>query len=162
MALTLQRKRQIDILLPTLLATVAGVLVFRKKAGDYRLLIAAVIGAFILGYIITSQITKIIYTKGPDAAPVPAGAENYNPSSLAQRLYNDISCWVCLHDFDVYRELAGLSDAQFIKVYNEYNKNFYSKYNETLAVSIAEEGFGIANESLKQSLMQRFKSLRLN
>lgn len=163
MALTLQRKRQIDILLPTLLATAAGIMVFRKKANDWRLLIAAIIGAFVLGYIITSQVTKIAYSQGPGAVDVgnDAVAQAYDGLPLATRLMNDIYSWG-FRDYTPYEDLMKLTDGQIKQVYNAWNKNFYSKDNETLPVAISGENFGIIHDSLKKQVLARFQTLQLN
>lgn len=165
MALTLQRKRQIDILLPTLLATAAGVMVFRKKANDWRLLIAAIIGAFVLGYIITSQVTKIAYSQGPAAVPVPANepqAQSFNGLPLAQRLYDDIYTWG-VRNGAPYRDLMNLTDGQFIQVYNAWNKTFFAEDNETLPVAINGESVGldVSFNQIKPLVMARFARLNL-
>lgn len=162
MPLTIQRKRQIDLLLPTILATVAGVLAFRKKGAEYRILIVAVLGTFIVAYILTTQITKIIASAPPSSVPDMPGAENYDGTPLAKKLYDDIYEIFGFHDFDIYRELADLTDAQLIKVYNAWNKNFYAEDKETLPVAIAGEEFGIWNDNLQRNILNRFSALNLS
>jgi len=162
MALTLQNKRRIDILLPTVLACIAGVFAFRKKNGDWRILVAAVLGGFIVSYIIVSQVTRYIYANGP--APVPTGADgkNYDGLPLAQRLHEDIYSLGFRNDAP-YQDLLALSDGQFIAVYNAWNANFFSQDNETLPTAIAGENSGwfTTFKDLQAALKVRFEKLGL-
>lgn len=161
MRLTLARKRQIDILLPTVLATIAGIYAFRKKGADYRILVIAVLGAFLVSYIIVTQVTKMIYASGPSAVAVPPGAESFNGMPMAQRLRDDCYDFFSMRDYSLYEDFLKLTDGQIIQVYNAFNKNFFAEYNETLTQAIADEGFGWVYGGLKDSVLSRMQSLNL-
>lgn len=161
MTLTLARKRQLDILLPTLLAAIAGIYAFRKKGADYRILLTAVLGTFLVSYIIVTQVTKMIYASGPSAVPVPAGAENYNGLPFAQKLRDDCYDWFSMRDYSLYEDFLKLTDGQVIQVYNAFNKNFFAEHNETLSQAIAAENFGWTYGGLQTSVLSRLQGLNL-
>lgn len=162
MALKKSDKQLIDLVAPTGLTAVAGYMAF-KRSNDWRFITAVIVITFILVYIITSQVTKRFYLAGPAEVPTGAGAENYNALPLTQKLYDDIYAVFSFRQEAPYRELLALSDAQFIAVYNMWNRTYYEKDQETLPKAIAGENSGLFTEfkGLQSSLARRFQTLNL-
>ncbi len=161
MQLSKQNKRTIDTLTPVVVAAGVGFVSFRKSK-DWRFVVATIIIAWLIAYILTSQVTRFFYLKGPAELPTGAGAETYDALPLTTRLKDEIYSWG-FRDDAPYQELLSLNDAQFIKVYNAWNANFYSKDSETLPVAIAGENSGMFTtfKSLQASLAARFTKLNL-
>src|SRR4051812_40379140 len=116
--LTLRDKKSIDLLVPLAVAGVTGFIVFRRGSKDWRMLAAAVIGAFIIMYAVTTQVTKRIYDRGPADVPTGGTCGNYNPQALADAIYSDVTCTWCLRDHSLYTQLIGLNDCQIKSLYN--------------------------------------------
>ena len=158
--LTIQKKRQIDVMIPTVLAAIAGIYAFKKRGATWQTLLVVVIGAFIVSYIVVSQITKYIYTSGPMQLPVGADAQNYNGKPLAERIQVDIYSWG-LRKVAPYKELLSLSDGQLIAVYNAWNENYFGKDGETLTAALAGEWSSWTGEfyTLRDQILERFSRL---
>ncbi len=120
MQLSKQNKRTIDTLTPVVVAAGVGFVSFRKSK-DWRFVVATIIIAWLIAYILTSQVTRFFYLKGPAELPTGAGAETYDALPLTTRLKDEIYSWG-FRDDAPYQELLSLNDAQFIKVYNACGK----------------------------------------
>lgn len=111
---------------------------------------------------------------GKSIPPKPVTLPNDNGSSTGQApdikimqitdaLKEDIYSWFT-RDSAPYVELMGLSDTDFVRVYNDWNARYFSKDNQTLKQAI--EGEFLSSTSftfynLKPQLMERFQRLSL-
>lgn len=159
--LTQTTKKQIDFLLPVLLAAIVAFITFKKQK-DIKFVVSAGIITLVLGYIITSQITKGLYLKGPAQLPTGPGAENYDPKALIDSIHQDIYCKFCIRNRDLYNQLIARTDAELIKCYNYWNAQYFADDKETLTGAIAgESGFFDSNFGEQQKAMA-LKFSRLN
>jgi hypothetical protein len=112
------------------------------------------------------------YGKSIPPGKVPLPDDNGNSTGQASDskimritddLKEDIYSWFT-RDSAPYVELMGLSDTDFVRVYNDWNARYYSKDNQTLKQAI--EGEFLSSTSftfynLKPQLMERFSRLGL-
>ncbi len=163
MALTKPVKNTLDFALPSLVAGIVGFTIFSKKK-DWKFVLIGTGIAFLLSYIIVSQVTKAFYTNGPAALPTGGGCENYDPTALIDAIYEDCTCTACFRDKELYTTLLGLSDCQLITAYNYWNKNkFASAGSVSLPIMIAQQGnfWDSDFEQQQQALSAKFKTLSL-
>lgn len=161
MALSDNNKKTIDIILPTVAAALAAYYLYRGKKSGKEIAIVAVI-AWVLSYIIISQVTRMINRQGPAQKATGGTCDNYDPSGLANRLKEDITCVFCKRDLDIYKEMMALPDCEFITLYNYWNKNIYANLKKTLRVAIEDEGgVNIPFQSLQEAISDRFQRLNL-
>ena len=88
-----QTKKNIDLVVPAVLAGAAGFYAFRKS-GNWKIIVAVVLIVFIVAYIVTTQITKRVYvTKPHDVPPVAdystSDCADYDGTSLAKLIKDD-------------------------------------------------------------------------
>lgn len=151
-------------MLPLLVACGITYYAFKKKGSDYRVLLVALIGGFVVSYIIVSQVTRAIYMTGPAEIPTGADGQNYNALPLAQRLYDDITEWIGFRDDSPYKEALTLSDGQLIALHNAWNKNFYGRVGgKTLYQAIEGEngGWFLDFATIREQLLDRLQRLGL-
>lgn len=135
--LTRSTKQAIDYSAAALAAVITAYVV-GKRTSDWKIWAAtAIIAAFVV-YFIVSRLTKAAYLDGPAPVPTGGGCEGYDPTTLAQALHEDIYCNFCFRDEDLYEQVMGLADCQFIKLYNYYSE----KYGKSLKADIAGENGG--------------------
>jgi len=159
--LTKTVKNTIDLSVPAILAGAVAYMLLKAGKGWQFVLIASGI-AFLVAYIVTSQVTKAAYLAGPAAKP--GGNANYDPKELIDGIYTDCTCTFCFRQKTLYTTLLGLTDAQLISAYNYWNANYYSQANnQSLPVIIAAQSNTIDSqfEQDQTSLANRFATLGL-
>ena len=160
--MTHSQKKTVDIVAPTLVS--GGVVWYLfGKYKDWRILVAGAVVAWVIVYIIVSQITKVAQVNGPAPVPTGGGCDDYDPKALTDAIYKDVSCNFCLRDKQLYTTLLGLADCQLRKVYNYWNATYYNENNQSLPVAIADESswldsqFGFQQDAIKA----KFQTLNL-
>ncbi len=155
-------RKNINIVIP---AVVAGYIGYRsyQQQKDWRkpaiitavsFLIIYAIVASITGGIKRAKDTEIINNTPPDP--------NYNPAPLANALFQDIYEIFGFRDKQYYKDLAALTDAQFISVCKYWNDNYYFKDKETLKQAINGEVLGIELSGTLETINVRFQNLKIN
>lgn len=159
--LTLQTKKRIDLVVPTLAAFAAAAYAFKKGRSDWRTMIVVLLGVFIVAYIVTTQVTKTIYSQGPPQLPVGKDAQSYDGLPMATRVFNDTDCFWCFRDVQLYKDILALTDGQLLQVENSWRSNFHSKNNESMREAINAEFSSWSAEfyPLRDALNNRFDSL---
>ena len=159
--MTHSQKKTVDIIAPTLVA--GGVLWYLfGKYKDWRVLVAGAVVAWVIVYIIVSQITKVAQVNSPAPVPTGGGCDDYDPKSLTDALHEDITCSLCFRDKSLYTTLLGLADCQLRKVYNYWNANYYSDVKESLPVAIAKESSAFDSQFGYQQAAIKAKFATLN
>lgn len=162
MALSKSTKTTIDLLVPTGLAGAAAWFLFTKTKKIEYVLAGAVI-AFVLGYVVTSQLTKAAFTNGPAPVPTGGGCDDYSPVSLVDSIYEDTTCTLCFRKRELYDTLLGLADCQLIKCYNYWNEKYYTDSGKSLTQQISSQSsFFDSNFGQQQSAIAlKFSTLNL-
>lgn len=160
--MTSQARKNINIIIPALIAGYVGYKQFEANQDPKR---TAIFTAFslLIAYAIVSSITGGI-KRAKDTEilnEVPADPK-YNPAPLANSLFQDIYEYFGLRDKQIYYEFAGLTDAQFVQVARYWNDNFYFKDKETLKQAINGEVLGIELSPVLDNINARFNNLKLN
>lgn len=160
--MTETQRKNINVIIPLAVAGYVSYSQFQKNK-DYKK--TAIIGLviFIVIWAITASITSGIKRKKDtelitNVPPDP----NYNPAPIAQALYQDINEVFGFRNKQIYKDLAALTDAQFVAVAKYWNDNYYSKGNQTLKQAINDEVLGWELESTLQAINQRFVNLKIN
>ena len=170
--LTIQQKKNIDMVAPLLLACGVGYFYFQKnKDKDWKMLLAIVLIVFAVGYVITTKITRTIIDQAPpivlpsDDSLQPCG--NFDPKPITDAIHADAYrplLSVGFRDIDSYKSLAALSNCELVKCYKYWYDNYHSENNESLAQAIAAEGIAFLEVNFKQVqdvLASKFASLNL-
>jgi hypothetical protein len=103
--------------------------------------------------------------KPPDPMRVPEDTpgtteSKYDPTALTDRLYRDIKglSSIAFRDMDAWKTLISLSDTDFVKVINDWNQRYYSKYKESLYQAYENEWFNpYTTFEFDQALRRRFE-----
>ena len=163
MALSLSEKKNIDLLAPTVLATlVAGGMIIKKQK-DYRVLLLVIVGVWLASYLVTTRITKSIYENGPAPVPTGGGCDNFDPKPFTDAVKDDVySGILTARKVQPYKDLLKLADCQLIKVYNDWNDRYYALDKETIKVAMSGEITGIEFDSLRTQIFSKFQTLGLN
>lgn len=147
-----QLKEITDILLPS----AAAFLVFRyakKETGNLKESIIYAVLSFVLAYVITQKATTSMTTEiktvnvkdlNPNGTPgsgTIGDAQGFDGGPLAVRLRADIYSWGT-RDKDLYKQIANLSDAELMQVYNAYNKLFKAQDKEGMITAMSSENYG--------------------
>ncbi len=168
--MTEQGKKNIDLLLPLVLAFGAGYLYFTKYgAKKWQGLLIVIAGVFLASYLATSRITRAIRDAAPGAASLPydlntKGCDSYDATAVVKAVYDDSEAWF-FRSNDPYEQLTVLSDCQLVKAYNTWNKTYYHQSGgKTLRTIISSQpGAGINRfAQLKSTLESRFAKMSLN
>lgn len=166
--MTLQQKKNIDVLAPMLLAGGMGLLYFSKtKNKSWQLLIAVMLVCFAIGYVLTTKITRGIYEKAPPTQlPNDVGLQqcaSFNPAPLVDAIHTNAYGWFNFRDLDSYTALAALSNCELGVAYKYWWNKYHAEKGESLAQAIAaESGFLEQKFSTVQNLLAaRFSSLNL-
>lgn len=141
--MTNAQKDSINLYVPLSLAAVAGYVLYRRGEKSWQMLVALLLGVFVVAWLITRKVTASIVPQS--ALPDDVGLTQcsaYDPKSLTDRIYNDIYCKWCFRNTAPYVELLALSKCEFVKVHNDWNKRYLSKDGETLRQAINGESGG--------------------
>lgn len=99
--------------------------------------------------------------KPPTAIADPNdGNTIFDPTSYTDRLYTDINGLrlPIIHwfrdDSEIWKLVTSLSDSNLVKIMNDWDKRYYSKWKQTLATAVAAESF-----LTDQGLLTRLKRL---
>ena len=103
----------------------------------------------------------------PKEVPVPldpgtGGTSTFDPTALTDRLFRDmdgIQLNIFDRDMDAYNTLNSLSDTDFVKVMNDWDKRYYARSKETLFQAFQGEWFYETAKNLNESLIKRFTRL---
>lgn len=160
--MTNSTRKNINIILPLGLASYVAWTQYQKKTDPKR--IAMISGVLLLvSYAIVSSITGAIKkTQDTDLLNNVPNDPTYNPAPLAQAFYQDIYEVFGFRNKQIYYDLAGLTDAQFVSVCRYWNDNFYSKDSETLKQAINGEVLGIELAGTLTNINRRFENLKIN
>lgn len=124
------------------------------------------------GIIILAILFVIVYKKGklwrPDDVKLPpdtqpGGATNFNPGPYTEAVWKDLDCIFCTHDAAPYEALMKLSNSQLVSVYNDWNKRYFNKNNETIIQAMNGDwsGWNLNWEHTLKDALLRFESLNL-
>lgn len=173
-------KSTLDVVIPVTGAGIVFYYLFKNKKADLeKTAISAAIVLVVL-YIITTQLTKRILasvSKPPDIVVTPdlSGTVDNNSTGTngsfdatgwAKRLYDDISPfnWLSMgHDYQLYDDMALLSNASLILIYNAWQATYYAQYdNRTLVKAMKDESYPNAIDGTNdkvQTILNRYASL---
>lgn len=118
----------------------------------------------VVGYYIYRQGKKYVpkdVVLPPDIQP--GGATNFNAGSFTDAVYDDVYCYFCLHSATPYNNILTLSNSELVAVYNDWNKRYFSKDNETLVAALLKESS--INQiwlNAVKNVIERYKSLGLS
>lgn len=89
----------------------------------------------------------------------------FNPGPYTDAIFNDIDEIFGFHSSVPYEALNKLSNSGLVAVYNDWNRRYYSKDNETIVQAIQGE-IAIINPfsdfgGIKRAILQRYESLNL-
>ena len=91
----------------------------------------------------------------------PYSVASASITELSERLYDDMKGFNVWRDNEPYKKLIGLSDTDFVKVYNAFNTAHQSEGNGTLKGWLQDES-GIGEFStLKDEILTRMGRLNL-
>lgn len=150
MAFTKETKKTIDLLVPAVLTAYVGYFFYTKNGKNWQSIAIAAGIAFLLSYIIVSQITKAVYAAAtkpedldikPDLSSGGTGSV-FNPATYTDRLKKDIYSYG-FRDASIYADLVALSTAELVQVYNDWNERYYSLDSETMIQAMNGESYGI-------------------
>lgn len=160
--LTKSTKTTIDLVLPSAAAGVVAWYIFGRSK-DWRFVLAGAVITWVLLYVIVSRITKTTFVNGPAPVPTGGGCDDYSPIALADAIYNDTTCYLCIRNKDIYTTLLGLADCQLRKLANYWNEKYYSETGKSLPIMIAEESSIVDSQfGLQQAAISaKFKTLNL-
>lgn len=161
MSLDLTQKRTIDYLTPTIGSAILVSITYKKNK-DWRIILLFFLLGWVVLYIISSRITKMIYESGPSPVPTGGGCDAFDPTSFTDSLQADIYSkpWVS-RKVQPYKDLISLADCQLIKVWNDWNARYFKLDKENLKMAMAGEITGIEFDMLRNQLFTRFKTLGL-
>lgn len=139
-----------------------------KKSQNEILVLVAVVG--LLSWICARSISKqlIALSEAPEHVNVDPDAagtidEDFDPTQLTNKLKDDIYGWG-FRDGDLYAELAALSNANLMKVYNDWTDRYYSEDNETMVEAMEGENYGITSSYTynAENIINRLKGMGAN
>jgi hypothetical protein len=87
---------------------------------------------------------------------------SFNPTALTDSLYNDIKGYSnpLNRNMDAWNAFLALSDTDFIKVLNDWDKRYFSKWQQTLYSAFKDEKFNpFTSANLITSLTKRFERI---
>lgn len=129
--------------------------------------------AFIIIAVVIIIIIAIIYFKGrrdgkkyvPEMVKLPVDtntSSTFNPGPYTDALKNDLYGYG-LRNAKPYQDLLTLSNTQFVAVYNDWNKRYFSKWKETLPQAIKAEwpSWNHSWASAASAVLERFQTLSL-
>lgn len=165
MGLTKTTKNAIDFTAPTVGAGILCVVMFRYKV-NWKIILGAAAIAWLLLYLVTTQLTRVAALQGPAPVPTGGGCDDYDPKALMDSIHEDLTCTLCFRKENLYTDLLALADCQLIKCYNYWNANFYPEDKQSLPKAIAAPGTwtslsGTFTNQLQPQCADRFKTLSL-
>lgn len=134
-----------------------------KEKGYFYLILGAIVFLIVV-YFVGKSYGK---NKPPREIPLPdddpsGTGSDFDPTSLTDKLYNDIQGWSnpLNRDMNAWNAFLSLSDTNFVKVLNDWNERYYSKWKETLYQSYLKEKFNPwTSKNLLVSLNEKFARL---
>lgn len=155
-------KRNINMILPLVAASFVVYKMDPKFQDPKRSVIAAAV-TFLIVLLITNQITSYLLKESqkPKDGEVPITADGFDERTFCTRLYTDITCYFCWRDKQLYKDMAGLTDAETIALNRYWNDNYFSKVGESLRVAINGEVLGIELGSYLNTINSRFDNLNI-
>lgn len=162
MAFTQSTKRAIDYTVPSLAAFAAvWWFITKSKDRDVKFIVLVLLLVFVMAYAITTQTTKAvlaasqkkninvpldnikIVTDSEGKSTIVGSVSSENITQITQALRNDIydTSWITGHDTDLWWKVSLLSDSDIAAVQNQWNKDFYDEYSESLLTAIKRETF---------------------
>lgn len=162
--MTKEVKQTLNVVVPMVVASVVAVLLYRMKRTPIEILVAA-LASLGISWAITARITKTLATVKPKEidTTVTGGVftENFDPTAYTDALYQDIDCIFCWRNYDIYEKLLALPSSPFRAVADDWNKRYYNKYKQSLAIAIAGENIdgitGLVSGGVGERLAARFK-----
>lgn len=164
MSLSLAAKKNINTIVPLLSAAVVAYLLFFRLNKNWKMTLIFAALAWLVVYIITSKITKTVFNNGPAPVPTGGGCNDYDPTALIDGIHEDITCFWCVRNRNLYDSLLKLADCQLITAYNYWTEKYYSDINMSLPVAIDNESSFFDSDFGQQqkSLQGRFSTLNLS
>lgn len=164
-------KKNINLLVPVIASGGAGLLLYRRgKSAQW--LIAGVVITFLIVWLVTRQVTKTIenITESPDHVNVDPDAagtidQNFDPRPYTNQLKDDIyAAWWVIRDGAIYATILQLSNANLVKIYNDWNERYYALDKETMIQAMQGETYGNFNATAHNaaSIISRLKGMGLN
>jgi hypothetical protein len=147
MKFTSENKKAIDALVP--LGISGGLFYYLYTKGkSWKEIIWLPVAALVLSWLIVKQFTKAALTaaEAPDHVNVDPDAagqidQDFNPQPYTDRLKDDIYSWGW-RDSSIYSDLVLLSNANLVKVYNDWTERYFSEDNETMIEAMEGETYG--------------------
>lgn len=159
--------KSMKIYLPVVVAGGAGYVAWQKKA-SWQVLLIVMGAAWLLSWLLAKTTLNLVADTQdkPKQVDIPAGAlpASFNGKVWADRLYNDISCFICTRDKDLYRDMVNMTDYELLDIANHWNRHHYTKDKETMALAMRREWydiFSLGSETWDNAtaLQKRFENL---
>jgi hypothetical protein len=101
-----------------------------------------------------------------DTQPINGGgvSTSFNPGPYTDAIASDVYDFFSLHSSQPYNDVLALSNTQVVAIYNDWNKRYFSKHNETLPAAIKAEstGWNYSWVTATGALITRLTKLGLN
>ena len=126
----------------------------------------------IVGIIIVAVVLIFFFGKGkgkkwaPDEVKLPpdtqSGSGDFNPGPYTDDVKKEIYAWG-FRDSTPLEKINALSNSAFVAVYNDWNKRYFTKDNETLVQAVEKESslWNYAWDSAKLTFKTRAAQLNL-
>ena len=161
--LTPSTRSAINLGVPVVLTGItAFMLVKAGKQWKFVLIVCGIV--FLVSWIVSQQITKVVASQGPAPVPTGGGCDTYDPKALTDSIYADLnSSWYTSRNDAPYNTLLGLSDCQVRTVYNYWNANYFGSFgNLTLPAAIAAaSGADAVFANLQPAMADKISTLSL-
>lgn len=153
-------KSNINLLLPFIGASFSAYKFGYSKGAKPQQIAILFALVFLFLWVITASVTKAVAKNAEiqNAGSVPGYDPNYNPAYLATQLHDDIYCIFCFRNYDLYDQLAALTDYQMVTLAQYYK----ATYSASLSADVMNENSGILHEALWSTLKNRFTTLNIN
>jgi hypothetical protein len=120
--------------------------------------ISVVIVAFVLWFVVK----RYIKNRKPPQIDIPddlGSNNNYNPTAMTDALFNAIQGMSVYDNTSIYQQFNSLSDNEMALVMNDWDKRYFSKWNQTLFQAFSKEYFWFTNKTLMNSIYKRLEKL---
>lgn len=128
----------------------------------------------IIAIIVLIIVIAIAYNRGKSYRPGsvalppdinPGDSTTFNPTQYTDDIYNDLSCWFCVHSVKPYDAALRLSNTQLVAVWNDWNRRYYEKFDNQNLITAINGDYSFSNGLFNNSgnnLVVRLEGLNLN
>jgi hypothetical protein len=92
----------------------------------------------------------------------PGDPSTFNPGTYTDAIYQDVSCYLCLHSSTPYNSAMNLSNSQLAALYNDWNQRYAEKFDSKTIIQAITGEYTLFNTQWVQAtadLLTRLRSL---